>query len=209
MKDKITEGDFKQRGYRICNLLAGVGITLWSQIVGMRASELWRLPGVGGRTFRNISDAMKAKGLSFVSDATPDDAEELGPSDIRIKANVRHRDGYRCRKCGMTEQEHQQQHEQTLHVHRLIPGTDYTEFGCVTLCRGCHDEMPRSMEQVYFGEARTTGVYMHHLNLFDEVDHRVYCALKQRAETEGEGVGQALDRVLYRWADQQGHDYCI
>jgi hypothetical protein len=66
----------------------------------------------------------------------------LSPADI--KALARHRDGYRCTECGMTAHEHLRVYRRTLDVHRVVPGTRYTVKGCVTLCKKCHKEKPKS-----------------------------------------------------------------
>lgn len=61
-----------------------------------------------------------------------------------IKPNVRARDGFRCTKCGKTNEEHLAQTGRQLEVHRVVPGSAYTVDGCVTLCRRCHGPMPKS-----------------------------------------------------------------
>lgn len=63
----------------------------------------------------------------------------------QIKAIVRERDGMRCTKCGITNDQHFKNHHKSLHVHRTTPGSDYsTEPGvCVTLCFSCHGPEPR------------------------------------------------------------------
>jgi len=63
---------------------------------------------------------------------------------LKIKAAVRERDGYRCRQCGCTQEQHLQQHGRILEVHRLAPGAPYSVDGCVTLCRICHGPKRRS-----------------------------------------------------------------
>jgi hypothetical protein len=55
-----------------------------------------------------------------------------------VKAAVRQRDGYCCTGCGMCNQEHLKQFGQSLHVHRLKPGSLYTVDGCQSLCSKCH-----------------------------------------------------------------------
>jgi hypothetical protein len=65
-------------------------------------------------------------------------------TEHQIKAAVRARDGFRCRLCGMGADEHASRFGRGLEVHRIIPGSDYTLDGCMTLCRPCHDLQPRS-----------------------------------------------------------------
>ena len=62
---------------------------------------------------------------------------------LRIKAAVRQRDGMRCTVCGMTNENHLAQHRQSLHVHRVVPGSLYTLSGCVSLCLADHAHAPR------------------------------------------------------------------
>lgn len=44
----------------------------------------------------------------------------------------------------MTNEEHMERYSgRSLDVHRLVPGSDYTPDGCVTLCRKCHASKPK------------------------------------------------------------------
>lgn len=61
----------------------------------------------------------------------------------RIKYAVRGRDGWKCTKCGMTNAEHLELYGRQLDVHRIEPGSLYTEDGCVTLCKTCHGTEPK------------------------------------------------------------------
>lgn len=61
-----------------------------------------------------------------------------------VRTLVRHRDGYRCRLCGMTARDHFRKYNKKLDVHRLTPGSRYTLRGCITVCRSCHGPLPRS-----------------------------------------------------------------
>jgi hypothetical protein len=65
-------------------------------------------------------------------------------SVLEVKALVRHRDGYACTDCGMTAEQHLERFGRNLDVHRVVPGSEYTLPGCVTLCRPCHDRKPKS-----------------------------------------------------------------
>jgi hypothetical protein len=73
-------------------------------------------------------------------------------SDVAIKEGIRERDGYKCRDCGMTQDEHKEQVGTALEVHRLLPGVGYDPFWCVTLCRGCHDKKPGKLAAAIFGD---------------------------------------------------------
>lgn len=62
----------------------------------------------------------------------------------RIKQTVRARDGYCCTNCGTTQVDHLREHGTILHVHRTVPGEPYRVESCVTLCRFCHNHLPRT-----------------------------------------------------------------
>src|SRR5262249_32933680 len=52
-------------------------------------------------------------------------------------------DYMRCYFCEMPEDEHRARYGRSLHVHRLLPGSEYTVEGCLTVCSGCHGFQPR------------------------------------------------------------------
>lgn len=66
-----------------------------------------------------------------------------GADQIDVKASVRERDEHRCTECGMSAEEHASTYGRDLEVHRLVPGSEYTVDGCVTLCIPCHGPKPR------------------------------------------------------------------
>lgn len=100
-------------------------------------------------------------------------------TDTEIKALVRNRDGFACRKCGMTSEEHYKQYDKQLDVHRLLPGAPYTIEGCVTLCRSCHGKMPKNVEDACFGDPNETGIVILYLNLFASNDSRLFEIVKR------------------------------
>lgn len=61
----------------------------------------------------------------------------------RLKNSIRQRDGFRCTQCGMTNDQHREQHNRQLDVHRLVPGSEYKPEGCITVCKACHRSLPR------------------------------------------------------------------
>jgi hypothetical protein len=62
---------------------------------------------------------------------------------LKLKAQVRERDGLRCARCGMTNDQSRERYRRQLDVHRVQPGSVYSAEGCVTLCQGCHGPEPR------------------------------------------------------------------
>jgi hypothetical protein len=72
----------------------------------------------------------------------------MTPSEIlAIKTLVRHRDGYRCVGCGMTQAEHFTTYGSKLEAYRLIHGSAYAfDETCQTLCLGCHTEWDRKRQ---------------------------------------------------------------
>lgn len=77
-----------------------------------------------------------------VPDGPPSATEAL--TSAAIKRAVRLRDGWRCRKCGMSQEEHRRIYGKALEVHRLTPGSPYTIAGCETRCVPCHGPEPKS-----------------------------------------------------------------
>jgi 5-methylcytosine-specific restriction endonuclease McrA len=73
-------------------------------------------------------------------------ADRQSPSEIiRVKAAVRKRDGHRCVRCGLTNEQSLARTGRQLDVHRTTPGSPYSvRTGvCETLCRTCHGPEPR------------------------------------------------------------------
>jgi transposase len=80
--------------------------------------------------------------------------KRYGPGWNRTKrATVRERDGMACVACGMTQQKHQREYDEKLHVHHLIKARDIDDpeernavENLITLCRDCHREWERLSE---------------------------------------------------------------
>jgi hypothetical protein len=60
-----------------------------------------------------------------------------------VKRAVRERDGMKCVRCGMTNDQHRRKSRRQLEVHRITPGSRYTVAGCMTLCLECHRGEPK------------------------------------------------------------------
>ena len=68
------------------------------------------------------------------------------PAKEEIKASVRARDGFKCAKCGLTNEENIAKSGVCLDVHRRVPASKYTVDGCITLCKPCHRKAHTSGE---------------------------------------------------------------
>ena len=61
-----------------------------------------------------------------------------------IRQIVLSRDGYRCRKCGLTQEEHFKKYGYDLHIHHISPyrqNKDSAVSNLVTLCASCHKKI--------------------------------------------------------------------
>lgn len=104
-----------------------------------------------------------------------------------IKALIRARDGYRCRLCGLRDQDHRERYGSGLQVHRKIPGSAYSlSEDCITVCIPCHGPLPRRAQ----GTAGTPP----RLSLFVHPDVRH--ALQIAAAKEGVAMGALANSIL-------------
>lgn len=99
------------------------------------------------RTCANLAHSLRMRGKGngrYVHGQAP----SLYPAEFRVvRQSVRDRDGSRCRKCGMTEEDN----GYALSVHHVnYQKTDNRMDNLVTLCRWCHGSMhgkPESRER--------------------------------------------------------------
>lgn len=97
--------------------------------------------------FGSWNDALREADLELVYD--PDTAEfepYYGQNWHEQRQQALERDNYECRVCGLTEEQHQAAHEQSLHVHHIKPLRTFddpedanTLDNLVALCKGCHN----------------------------------------------------------------------
>jgi hypothetical protein len=113
-------------------------------------------------------------------------------SDAKIKELVRERDGYKCRDCGMSDEDHQEKFDQTLEVHRLVPGVEYGQTWCVTLCCDCHKKKIRKTGDAFWcKDLRWFG-----FNLYDTKDAKLYTLLERYSLARGIAQSEALLAIL-------------
>jgi hypothetical protein len=119
---------------------------------------------------------------------------------LKIKRQVRERDGLRCTQCGLTNAEHLEQVGKSLHVHRLQPGSYYTVEACITVCASCHGSQARRKEGERDVEASAVLI---------SVPYDIYEQFRQLAHNNHRPVGWeirlAIETHLQRHlASQQG-----
>lgn len=150
---------------------------------------------------------MRPEDISFAHKENGKEQDELDKlSELETKEYVRRRDGYACRDCGMTREQHQEKYGKDLDVHRLIPGVNYYHAWCVTLCRACHGKKPKNAgDALWCRDLRWV-----YFNLYDADDARLYSFLQSRAVYEDTGPDVLLTRLLAsylaEWADRDRAD---
>jgi len=72
-----------------------------------------------------------------------------------ISKKIRERDDNMCRVCGMSSEEHYQEYGVDLHVHHIIPASDFesqveanTPENLITLCHAHHTEYEGETEEL-------------------------------------------------------------
>jgi hypothetical protein len=126
-------------------------------------------------------------------------------TEADIKAMVRERDGSKCLACGMTVEQHVEKFGETLHVHRVIPGTTYADDWCVTLCQPCHGKRPKRTKDAFWcADVRWFG-----LVLLWERERYVWERVKEIAATAGQDPSVIVLRILEHYLKDMPPDYCI
>jgi hypothetical protein len=123
-------------------------------------------------------------------------------TEVEAKALVRQRDNYKCRDCGMTNDDHLAKNGRALDVHRIIPGYYYDPALCVTLCRSCHAKKPKTIDSAFWADEEKAGILFFFLNLYSPSHRRVYDALQVEAEHQGIEVGELLGTILLEYCEQ-------
>lgn len=108
-----------------------------------------------------------------------------------VREQVRARDECRCTECGMSQDNHRKQFGTRLHVHRIIPGTQYTMENCVTLCQPCHGPKPHSKRH----EPRRKQVAT---SFHDDVFARVLAQAKRRSLSISTYIRMVVTKQLER-----------
>lgn len=102
---------------------------------------------------------------------------------LELKHEIRCRDGLRCRICGITAKEYEAKYECALEVHRVIPGIQYIDRWCVTLCLKCHRRMPDKRDNlVSWGAEYESGVRGIVLNNFSKGSKQAFSKLVRYAK---------------------------
>lgn len=131
-------------------------------------------------------------------------------NELDVKHAVRQRDGFRCRDCGMTDEESVSNFGRGLHVHRLIPGSSYLDgYNCVTLCQTCHGPKPKDLKQLIFNEPERTGIAIFWYNLYQITDRTIYDLLCEEAKQKGLSTVQLMDAILLAHFAERFNDYVI
>jgi hypothetical protein len=120
-------------------------------------------------------------------------------TELEIKSAVRARDGNRCTKCGMTNDQHKEWMGKSLHVHRVVPGSLYTVEGCVPLCIRCHRSEPvlaKGQPDLAHGGKRPVYAY---------IPAPLHAALKAYlASTEAPPMRKAMDVAFKEFLQARG-----
>jgi hypothetical protein len=119
-------------------------------------------------------------------------------TEVQVKAAVRRRDGYRCTQCGVTNLTYLAVTGRSLDVHRIVPGSEYTLDGCVTLCRKCHGPKPRRPHHYSPppGEGRKYVIYL---------KPELAATLRAYVDEHEKAVQKVIARAIRQFLEREGH----
>lgn len=126
--------------------------------------------------------------------ALDQEGRKIMASDASIKAAVRARDGYKCRDCGMTNEEHIAKYKRKLNVHRLLPGSTYRVGLCVTLCQDCHKKKPKSLSDAVFYDYSDIRLFL--VNLYDPGEKYIFDGITEIASRSGKEFSDVVNEAL-------------
>jgi DnaJ-class molecular chaperone len=134
-------------------------------------------------------------------------------SDVAVKAKVRARDGFRCRGCGISEQEYTAKSGMTFDVHRILPGCEYREETSITLCRQCHGKKPKSIEDMFWRAQdydAESDIRLVVYNMTNAADRELWHRVKEEADRFANGnIGLMTDELLRRGLNALHPEYSI
>ena len=129
---------------------------------------------------------------------------EYSPRFRHSRPKVIERDGGKCRFCGMTNEQHREEHTNGLHVHHIVPrktgGSDRVE-NLITVCKECHLTLERTHERGIEEIKRSMGDRFKQLEKENErlrMEHGVAVIPGEVANT----VVDELERRLLRIPDE-------
>lgn len=109
-----------------------------------------------------------------------------------VREEVRNRDDSECRFCGITDDEHREEHGKGLDVHHVIPrkdgGTDAPQ-NLATLCRSCHNTLEQLHAEAVADVSRKADYSDDHSGV-----NRVYNHCRNRAKAYESELGEFFDR---------------
>lgn len=71
-------------------------------------------------------------------------------NNVKLHEDIRSRDGQICQMCGMTQEEHLQNFQESLHVHHIDGSFDnHSVYNLITLCQCCHREVHKDLIEEY------------------------------------------------------------
>lgn len=122
-----------------------------------------------------------------------------------FKDRVRQRDGHKCTKCGISQEQYQKVSGRRLDVHRLVPGSPYTMEGCITVCKGCHDRIhseigksPRSKSTLVL---KMSPLFARKVRLYCAINDLTHKKLLQKLVGDAVAESEARFPKAYEFSD--------